>query len=282
MKNSTIAFEKLPDRTTEHGVRSHSFKNVKTKAEVEEQVLLKNQSQGERTDFWKSWVRERDYLYQRCLTCMGGNHEDAQEALSRATLKAWEKWQVYAGKITNPKAWLTRLTYNLCMDMHRERTRGARGIESIENFAVTEDEYVASSVSSPESAVLDRERDAYICRAIDALPANLRTPFILRYYQEMSYSEIAQKLACSSDQVRKQVYQARTTLQKQLHKYFSGWDDSSCFFDQKDEMIAPTASLETPINEGFTPESITYKVSATCLEVLSRTSYSSLSPLGWR
>jgi len=219
--------EKLPDKTTDNRVRSIVFKKIKKEAELEEKFLLKNRTPSERTDFWKLWVRYQNYLYQRCLTWMKGNPTDAQEALSRASIKAWEKWQNHAGKIIHPRAWLTQLTHNLCMDMHRERTREASSIESLDTFAVTEDEYVHSSFSSPESAVLSRERVTYIHRAVDALPAKLRTPFILRYYQEMSYQDIAQQLALSNDNVRKRVQQARTILQKRLNKYFSGLDDSS-------------------------------------------------------
>lgn len=291
-----LDFEQLPDRTTNQRVRSHAFKNVKTEAEAElkEQFLLRNRSQSENTDFWKLWAQYRDYLYQRCLTWMGGNHEDAQEALSRATLKAWEKWLDWAGKITNPKAWVTRLTYNLCMDMHRERTRQAIGIESIENIAVAEHEYVASSVLSPESAVLDRERYAYIRRAIDALPTKLRTPFILRYYQEMSYPDIAQQLALSNDNVRKRVQQARTILQQQLNKYFSGLDDCCAplkkeepsswgdFDSSLPKKVGGDSALETPMNAGCTSEPINYKVTAICLEVLPHTWYRSPSSMGWR
>ena len=47
---------------------------------------------------------------------MGGNSTDAEDALSRAMLEAWEKVQKYAaGDIANFKAWLTRLTHNLCV-----------------------------------------------------------------------------------------------------------------------------------------------------------------------
>jgi len=59
---------------------------------------------------------------------MGGNPIDAEDALSRAMLKAWEKVQQFAGEIANLKAWLTRLTHNLCVDIHRERSRAANKV----------------------------------------------------------------------------------------------------------------------------------------------------------
>ncbi|MEH2411457.1 RNA polymerase sigma factor [Nostoc sp.] len=84
-----------------------------------------------RSIFWQQWQQYRDYLYCCCVKWMGGNQTDAEDALSRAMLKAWEKVQKYAGEITNFKAWLTTLTHNLCVDIHRERSRGANRVEDI-------------------------------------------------------------------------------------------------------------------------------------------------------
>jgi len=66
-----------------------------------------------------------------------GNPTDAEDALSRAMLKAWEKVQKYAaGEITNFKAWLT-LTRNLCVDIYLERdlstTRGLKAEKRVQN-----------------------------------------------------------------------------------------------------------------------------------------------------
>lgn len=260
--------------------RVDSIPLQKVKTELEEQTLIRRISQGDRTAFWQLWEQYQEYLYSRCLTWMAGNQADASEALSRAALKAWDKMPTYAPKITNPKAWLTRLTHNLCMDIHRERSRGAMGIESIEQMQAGENELLSSTLASPEAAVLCQELSMSIRCAINALPMKLRVPFILRYEQEMSYQDIAQQLALSHDNVRKRVQQARGILQKQLHKYLSGVDDSA-WEESKSEQpatfdfAAPTA-METAL------EQINYKVIATCLELLPHAWYRSLSPLGWR
>ena len=79
------------------------------------------------------------------------------------------------------------MTYNLCVDMHRERNRSARSIENLEEIAGGEDESVTSTFESPDSAVLRQEMNMYIQHAIDALPPRLREPFILRCCQEKAY-----------------------------------------------------------------------------------------------
>lgn len=67
---------------------------------------------------WLLWQQYQDHLYRCCLKWMNGNRTEAEDALSRAKLKAWEKMQKLAKKIVNLKAWLTRLTHNFCIDIH--------------------------------------------------------------------------------------------------------------------------------------------------------------------
>ncbi len=54
---------------------------------------------------------------------MNGNVENAEDAFSQVTLKAWEQLFIHADKITHLKAWLIRFTYNFCMDIHRAKAR---------------------------------------------------------------------------------------------------------------------------------------------------------------
>ncbi len=241
---------------------------------------MRSHSRGQGADFWQLWVRHQDYLYRRCLSWMRGNPADAEEALSGAFIKAWEKWQERSEQIANPKAWLSQLTYNLCMDMHRERSRDARGAESLKEIALLEGECATRAAPSPESAVLYQERETHIRRAIDALPAKLRDPFILRYCQEKPYSEIAQHLAISSESARKRVERARKILQKQLKEYFSGG-----YYPSLATLCAPqggTASLEMPVLAGRSPESVNFRLTAICRQILPHAWYSSPSLLGWR
>lgn len=194
--------------------------------ETEEQFLSKPVCKSNTTAFTQLWNKHHCYLYKCCLISMNGNKTDADEAYSQVAVKVWEKLPKHASKITNPKAWLTRLTNNLCVDIHRKRNRGTKGVESIEEMALTGNEIVAPSGASPESALMRGEMEMYIRQAIDNLPPRLRDTFTLYCYEEMAYSDIAQQLALSNANVRKRIQQARQILQKQLNNYLSGLDDS--------------------------------------------------------
>ncbi len=192
----------------------------------DKQLLLKSLSQGDRTAFWQLWIPYQDYLYHCCLTWMDGNVTDAQDSLSQATLKAWDQLFHQAGKITNLKAWLRRFTHNLCIDIHRERGRKAIGIDNLEEIA-GQIEVVTFPVESPQSALLSSELEITIWGAIEALPPRLKLPWIMRFEQDMSYLDIAQKLGISIDNVYKRISQARPILKSLINKYLSEFDDSA-------------------------------------------------------
>ncbi|MCC5603627.1 RNA polymerase sigma factor [Nostoc favosum] len=195
--------------------------------------------------FWQQWQQYRDYLYRCCLKWMGGNLTDADDALSRAMLKAWEKVQKYAGEIANFKAWLTRLTHNLCVDIHRERDRSANRVENIEVYASVEEQGLITLDDTPEIAMETHEKTIVIRRAIDNLPTRLRETFILHFYQELSYPEIAQQQDISYQNVCKRISQARAILREELRGYFIAEDATDT-----DLLVTPIlAATESAIGE---------------------------------
>ncbi|MEH2278638.1 MAG: sigma-70 family RNA polymerase sigma factor [Nostoc sp.] len=278
-----------------------SLAGLETMIALPEQIRLKCLSQS-RTDFWYLWQQYEDYFYSRCLQWMSGNPTDAEDALSQVMLKAWNQWPDYASKITNPKAWLSRITHNLCMDIHRKRQR--ERIENIEDIQFVDHAVVISSFESPESEIFRRELRAYLCYRIESLPPRLRDPFILHFCQEKSYRDIAKELSLSEDNIRKQVKQAQTILQKHLNKYLAGEDQTSLDFpplkkvnltnlsykeQPDDKFLHPvagkvefTSDWEAPITAKSIIEEINYKVSVIWLETLPHIWYSSPNPLGWR
>ena len=221
--------------------------------------------------FWQQWQQYQDYLHRCCIKWMGGNPTDAEDALSRAMLKAWEKVQQYAGKITNFKSWLTSLTHNLCVDIHRERSRGANRVEDIEGYASSEEQGLLRSEDTPEIALETGEKRIVIRRAIDNLPPRLRETFILHFYQELSYPEIAEQQEISYPNVCKRISQARKILCEELRGYFIEEERTDT---DKSVPPAATESAIGEISEGNAPveadagETVTLSVAVEEVEIV--------------
>ena len=190
----------------------HSLKN---------NSLTANDSARTVSEFWQQWLEHRDVLYQCCLKMMNFNQTDAEDALSRACIKAWEKVQKFAGKIGSLKNWLFKLTSNLCIDIIRERSRGAWAVESIEWVADTE-AISTAKVEEPELALETEEKYNEIGRAIADLPQTLGDTFVLHFYQELTHKEIAERQGISYDNVCRRIYKARKQLKEKLSGYFRG------------------------------------------------------------
>lgn len=186
---------------------------------AEEIMLLKHLAHGNGAAFWQLWESYRNDLYLICLLQLDGNRAEAEDALSRAMLKACIKLPAYAAQIKNLRAWLIRLTYNLCMDIHRER-RPARGLAGLDDVKLTERD-LASHAVSPEDTSICREISVCLHHAIGRLPLRLREPFMLRFFYDVAYPEIAEHLALSPVNVRKRIQQARLILRKQLRHHIA-------------------------------------------------------------
>jgi RNA polymerase sigma-70 factor (ECF subfamily) len=251
---------------------------------------LWDQPEDIQSAFWQEWQAYRDHLYRCCLKWMNSNPIDAEDLLSQGMLKAWNEWQNSGIKIKYPKAWLARIIYNLCMDIHRKRQREAPVIENIDDIQFEDYPAFASRAEFPESNLLDLEMKAYLQDKIKSLPTRLREPFVLYYCQEKSYKDIAKQLAFSEENVRKCIRKARIILQRDLNKYLAGEDATSLdslspslnlvtFLAEKSE---PECNWSLPIATKSKQEEINYKFTVICLETSSTHWCSSANLLGWR
>jgi RNA polymerase sigma-70 factor (ECF subfamily) len=199
-------------RTRASAARPHAF----TLDEVN--VLKSTESQGDLADFLRVWDTEKTYLYALCLRWTG-DPDDAQDALGRSAFKALEMLREQRPIIMNYRAWLTRLIRNLCIDMRREQRTYSRALE---RFALEDHEPPPSSARHPEEEHLHREIEHRVRDAIRALPLKLREPCELRFLEELSYDEIAERLGVSNEAARKRIQQARVLLQDELSAHLDG------------------------------------------------------------
>jgi RNA polymerase sigma-70 factor (ECF subfamily) len=170
-----------------------------------EGTLLAALSRGETAAFWPLWQRYSRHLFFVCLAQMKGNRADAEDAHAQAMMTALRKLPRQASTVRNVEAWLTRLTSNLCRDIHRQRERSLRAVGHW--HALAGNEPVAPP---PDAPAPDQELDplAIVAR----LPPRLQHVFVMRFLQQLPYCEIAGRLQLTPATVRKRVQEARALL----------------------------------------------------------------------
>jgi RNA polymerase sigma-70 factor (ECF subfamily) len=141
------------------------------------------------------------------------SRESAEDATSEVFLKLQRSIESYDGSTPFPK-WLLRVAGNQCIDALRRRQRGGRVIVEVEQGAVVIE--ATSSAPSPLGAVISKEERAQVRNAIAGLPENYRVPLVLRYYSELSYDEIAQKLELERNYVATLIFRAKQELRRRL------------------------------------------------------------------
>lgn len=163
--------------------------------------------------FWQVWAKHHDYLRKQSLKLMAGNLPDAEDALSVAMLNGHRAFSAHV--IHNERAWLTRVLHNACMDHYRNHRRYSKWPEQTDPREVEPIESpFAARPQSPEDDLLGREHVADLLVTLLSLPDTLLEPLVMRCFQDMAYSEIAERLNLTNAAVRKRVELARKKMRK--------------------------------------------------------------------
>lgn len=190
-----------------------------SEARAGERSLLEKVSQGDPDAFWSLWMMHRPHLLAVCYRQMRRVGADADDAVSRSMLVAHAKLPEYAAQIIDVEAWLTRLTSNVCLDIKKERCRGSRKSETLDERVLARREASLPEALSPEDVALVAQIGNGIRSAIDELPPLLRSVAELRFVQELGYDLIAETLTITEANARKRVQQARELLRPRLLRF---------------------------------------------------------------
>src|SRR5262249_43478463 len=129
-----------------------------------------------------------------------------------AFLKAWSALPTFQGTV-GFRAWLFRIANNSLIDSRR----GPRG-----TAPDVLPENLASRDPGPVATVLSQESQTVVQDACARLPAKLKTAFLLRTQEELSFEEIGQILGVTEETIRWRVFKARNLLLNELKRYLDG------------------------------------------------------------
>lgn len=116
-------------------------------------------------------------------------HDDSHDVLQNAFMKAWASIDQFHGD-SKVITWLTRIAVNEALDFNRRR-RNHPVVSTDEDDCNIASQLMADDYFDGDST------DAQLQEVIAQLPEVQRTVFLMRYYDEMKYSEISQVLDTS-------------------------------------------------------------------------------------
>jgi RNA polymerase sigma factor (sigma-70 family) len=155
--------------------------------------------------------RYKDSIYFMVLK-MVNNKEDAMDLTVETFAKAFEKLDKYQPDFAF-STWLFRVATNNCIDFIRKKKLVTFSIHGMMDDEGEEKQLqIKADVLNPEEASIKRQQTEELKMLIDGLPARYRNLITLRYFDELSYEEIAQQLDLPLGTVKAQLFRARDLL----------------------------------------------------------------------
>ena len=164
---------------------------------------------GDRDAFRALYDLYKDRVYSIALYFLHGDISAASDVTQQVFLKLMTNIGDFRGD-AEFSTWLYRLVVNACMDTGRRRKSDA---------VASDRSHHPETFAGPASQEADyaREQMANSVRAaVSALPPKFRIAVLLRYFDDLSYEQMAQALHCSMGTVASRLSRGHRMLAERL------------------------------------------------------------------
>jgi RNA polymerase sigma-70 factor, ECF subfamily len=165
---------------------------------------------GDREAFRALYEAYKDKVYSIALYFFHGDPAAASDATQQVFLKLITNIKSFRGD-SEFSTWLHRLVVNTCLD-------GSRKSKSRERSEDPSDLVRIADSASQDEDMARRQVASRVQAALSSLPPKLRLPILLRYFEELSYAEMAEALQCSAGTVASRLNQGHKLLAIKLAK----------------------------------------------------------------
>lgn len=154
---------------------------------------------------YASFVKQNQESAYRLAYGYLRSREDALDAVQEAVERGLRRLGTLhdAQKL---RPWFTRILVNECLDTLRRRKR--RGEDSL-------DAPGAPAAAGPDDAAARSDALA-LYEAIGRLPPRLKTVVMLRFFEDMKLSEVAESAGCTLSTAKARLYKALSLLRLEL------------------------------------------------------------------
>ena len=154
------------------------------------------------------------------------NMDDAEDLAQDVCIEILESIGQFK-RTSSLSTWIYRITVNKSLNFVRKNKR-KQLVKQFESFFRKTDGNSSTMISEPsviENPYDNTERKQMLDKAINSLPENQKTAFILSKYEELSYKEITEIMNLSLASVESLLQRAKQNLQKKLIVQFSEYSN---------------------------------------------------------
>jgi RNA polymerase sigma-70 factor, ECF subfamily len=157
-------------------------------------------------------------------TCTGFVHSttDAEDIAQEVFIEVFRSVDRFRGE-SELSTWLYRIAVNKSLNFLRKSAR--RKVFSFitgqpEEGKLPVPEKAAGAESNADEAMIRSEQARALEKALESLPENQRTAFVLNKYEELSYKEISGIMNISMGSVESLIFRAKQNMQKKLYGFY--------------------------------------------------------------
>ncbi len=148
----------------------------------------------------------RDRLFNHALYIVK-DHQEAYDVVQEVFIKAMRETRFFLPDF-KMKAWLFRVTSNLCFNIRRDKKRRGAILKTMQR--------PTSTAPDQYNRVFGDQRQGHILAAMEDLSRDHREILTLRYYSDLSYAEIADALGIKLGTVMSRLSRAKGRLMEAI------------------------------------------------------------------
>ena len=175
--------------------------------------LVQKALKGDEKAFARLLSRYKDTIYFMLLKMLN-NRSDAEDLTLEAFGKAFKNLHQYSPTYAF-STWLFKIASNNCIDFLRKKKGITISLENdndqIESNEATK---IKSKDLNPEEKLIRKQKAILLHKVVRRLKPHYQTLVELRYFNELSYEEIAKELDLPLGTVKAQLFRARQMLFK--------------------------------------------------------------------
>jgi RNA polymerase sigma-70 factor (ECF subfamily) len=193
------------------------FEHLSDKAK-QDLVLVEEAKKGKQAAYAELMDRYRDSIYFTMLK-MVKNTDDADDLTIEAFGKAFNRLEQYSPSFAF-STWLFKIASNNSIDFIRKKRIQVTSMDS--GFSNSDGESIQidarSSGLNPEETIMQGQRIDHMRLLVSKLKPKYRELVEKRYFEEMSYEEIAEEMNLPLGTVKAQLFRARDFLASMIDK----------------------------------------------------------------